>query len=301
MQPPPKAIPKNLSRYQSRALVWIVGSILTVFVLFPLTFLKRDSHNLSLFLYAGVIALTFGLLVWVLRAATPAAAFFGAIICHILTFWTAYTRGSLFRSALTPLIILFILTFLATRAGKRRRPEFTSLREKRRGRSASQVIANLSVAALVIPGGIYNWYDWTSPHISGLISASVYIMPALLLAALAEATADTLSSELGQAFGGTPYLLTTLGSAAPGTDGAVSLLGTTAGLLGAALVIATGAWSMHLDLRQTLTALAGATAGLFFDSLLGATVERRGWLNNDLVNFSSTAFAALTTLLLLAL
>jgi uncharacterized membrane protein len=31
---------------------------------------------------------------------------------------------------------------------------------------------------------------------------------------------------------------------------------------------------------------------LFFDSLLGATVERRGWLGNDLVNFSSTAFTA---------
>ena len=37
--------------------------------------------------------------------------------------------------------------------------------------------------------------------------------------------------------------------------------------------------------------LAGC-AGLFFDSLLGATVERRGWLGNDLVNFASTVFAA---------
>jgi uncharacterized membrane protein len=32
--------------------------------------------------------------------------------------------------------------------------------------------------------------------------------------------------------------------------------------------------------------------GLVFDSWLGATVERRGWLGNDLVNFSSTVFAA---------
>ena len=31
----------------------------------------------------------------------------------------------------------------------------------------------------------------------------------------------------------------------------------------------------------------------FFDSLLGATVERRGWLGNDLVNFASTVFAAM--------
>jgi uncharacterized membrane protein len=33
--------------------------------------------------------------------------------------------------------------------------------------------------------------------------------------------------------------------------------------------------------------------GLFFDSLLGATVERRGWIGNDLVNFVSTLVAAL--------
>jgi uncharacterized membrane protein len=35
-----------------------------------------------------------------------------------------------------------------------------------------------------------------------------------------------------------------------------------------------------------------AGAGLYFDSLLGATVERRGWMGNDLVNFTSTLFAA---------
>jgi uncharacterized membrane protein len=39
---------------------------------------------------------------------------------------------------------------------------------------------------------------------------------------------------------------------------------------------------------------------LFFDSLLGATLERRGWLNNDAVNFLSTASAAAFALGLLA-
>jgi len=37
---------------------------------------------------------------------------------------------------------------------------------------------------------------------------------------------------------------------------------------------------------------AGAVFGLFFDSLLGATLEERGLLNNDAVNFLSTAGAA---------
>ena len=41
--------------------------------------------------------------------------------------------------------------------------------------------------------------------------------------------------------------------------------------------------------------------GLFFDSLLGATLERRRWLNNDAVNFLSTASAAAFALVLLSL
>jgi uncharacterized membrane protein len=40
--------------------------------------------------------------------------------------------------------------------------------------------------------------------------------------------------------------------------------------------------------------------GLLFDSLLGATLERRGWLNNDAVNFLSTGSAAGLALTLLA-
>jgi uncharacterized membrane protein len=37
---------------------------------------------------------------------------------------------------------------------------------------------------------------------------------------------------------------------------------------------------------------SGGVFGLAFDSLLGATLERRGWLNNDAVNFLSTGSAA---------
>jgi uncharacterized membrane protein len=33
---------------------------------------------------------------------------------------------------------------------------------------------------------------------------------------------------------------------------------------------------------------AGGVLGLLFDSVPGATLEERGWLNNDAVNFLST-------------
>ena len=87
----------------------------------------------------------------------------------------------------------------------------------------------------------------------------------------------------------------------PGTDGAVSVVGTLAGLVAAAIVAGTGSWAMRGDWSLFTLSCACAIFGLVFDSLLGATLERKGWLNNDAVNFLSTASAAALALLLLVL
>jgi uncharacterized membrane protein len=68
--------------------------------------------------------------------------------------------------------------------------------------------------------------------------------------------------------------------------------GTIAGILAGAAVAALGSWAFRGSLTLFAVSCAGAVFGLFFDSLLGATLERRGWLNNDMVNFLSTASAA---------
>ena len=55
-------------------------------------------------------------------------------------------------------------------------------------------------------------------------------------AALAEAAADTVSSEIGQAVGGVPRLVTNWKLAPSGTDGAITLAGTAAGVVAAIAV-----------------------------------------------------------------
>jgi uncharacterized protein (TIGR00297 family) len=292
----PKAIPRARDRLQSRILVWTIMPVLCVAGFFAVTEVCLDIPRISNDHLASIaISLAFALVAWRLKGATPAAAACGGIICLLLT-CSFDQPGSHSRSGLEPLIALFILTYTATRAGRRRKAQ-AGLAESRRGRTISQVIANLGAAVpLAFPLGIIVvQMIWPMPDYQD----TSWVIAVLVLSALAEATADTVSSEIGQAFGGSPILLTTLRNVEPGTDGAISLRGTLAGILAAAIVAAAGARSMHLSPVQSSIALAAGVCGLFFDSLLGATLERKGWIGNDLVNFCSTAFSPTLCLIVL--
>jgi uncharacterized protein (TIGR00297 family) len=182
-----------------------------------------------------------------------------------------------------------VLAHVATRLGRGTK-ERLGMAEKRHGRSAAQVAANLGVAALVSDGFVQSWL--TDTH--WFTRAAVAPMPLFCvgLAALAEAAADTVSSEIGQVLGGRPRMITSLRLVDPGIDGAVSVAGTVAGVVAAAIVALAGTLALSGGLAMFWISGAGAIFGLLFDSLLGATLERRGWLNNDAVNFLSTAGAA---------
>jgi uncharacterized protein (TIGR00297 family) len=274
-----KAIPQIRDRIQSQLLVWVVGSLLVTLTARTLLSAYLPTSHFPVFpSEALAISLAFAIVVLTLRAATPAGAACGGMICLLLTYWTGSPPWSILRTALTPLTALFLLTFLSTRAGRQQKSK-AGLAEARGGRTASQVIANLSVAAVCV-----------TPAAIALGPLPVNIM---ILAALAEATADTVSSETGQAFGGIPVMFPKFHRVEPGTDGAVTPLGTMAGITAAFLVATAGAWAMHLHKNDVIITTAAATCGLFFDTLLGATLERKGWLGNDLVNFFSTAFAAI--------
>jgi uncharacterized protein (TIGR00297 family) len=260
MEPPKMTSARGYER-QSAALVWTVTPLLAMGAAYAPLHAAAQGSSLAPCIVPLLISAGFAALVWLMKAATMPAAAIGFLACMVLAQQPGF-------HALIALAALFALTFAATRFGRSKK-ESQRLAEGRRGRRASQIVANLGVAALC---GSLGW------HVA-------------CIAALAEAAADTVSSEIGQGVGGEVWLITTGRRVAPGTDGGISVTGTCTGVMAAALVVLASG-SSYSGLSNALLAFAAACVGLLFDSVLGATVERRSWVGNDLVNFSSTLFAA---------
>lgn len=185
-------------------------------------------------------------------------------------------------------------------------------------RDLGQALANAGVASAAALGyGLRRHSPGPAPLLAAFVGA------------LATANADTWATEVGTLSHDEPRLITNGQRVPPGTSGRVTLLGTSAAVAGAvsvgAVAAALGA-GRGTSLRGHLPLLAviGGMAGTLCDSLLGATAqamywcprcqtetERRvhrcgqetralrgiGWLENDGVNFVSTAAGALVAVL----
>ena len=243
-----------------------------------------DVPSLPLLAFAAGVSLALAALTFFLRAARIGAACVGGLLAYCYALTPAYPH-----SAFWLLLAALVLTLGATRVSRKLRthrsidasprPEGIaeeSEAERRHGRSAAQVAANLGAGALC--GALMSTHGELLAHIA-------------LAAALAETVADTLASEIGSLAPGQPRMLLTGRRAQPGTDGAISLLGTFAAVCGAAAIAALAIWLLALPPRGALVAGSAGFAGMLFDSVLGQLLERRGWLHNDMVNFLSTLAA----------
>ena len=179
----------------------------------------------------------------------------------------------------------FLLGTLAT-AWKRNKKESWNIAERNKGRrSASQVLANGGMAGILALLAIV-WPE----------KADLFTL--LIAGVFSSATADTLSSELGSLYGSRFYNILSFRKDTRGLDGVISLEGTVIGITGSFLVAMVASVGYGWGLYILWIVIAG-TIGNLTDSLLGATMERRGLMPNDLVNFLNTVAGALVMFLLL--
>ena len=132
------------------------------------------------------------------------------------------------------------------------------------------------------------------------LSSNVWILG--YVASLATKIADTFASEIGKAYGKTTVLITNpLKKVLPGTEGAISLEGTLASVVGG-LLLSSYAY-LVVGLIPSIEALGISTFAAFFatmmESLIGATLqEREGfkWMTNEVVNFFNTLIGAVVAM-----
>ena len=124
------------------------------------------------------------------------------------------------------------------------------------------------------------------------------------VSSIATKLSDTFASEIGKAYGKTTFLITTFQKVPAGTEGAVSLEGTLAALLGAAILplyaISVGIFpTKNVSTAWKVTGFSIATISAFLatfaESWIGAEIQgKKGfeWMTNEVVNFFNTLIGA---------
>tara|TARA_X000001036_G_scaffold405160_1_gene412975 strand:- start:1222 stop:1998 length:777 start_codon:yes stop_codon:yes gene_type:complete len=130
---------------------------------------------------------------------------------------------------------------------------------------------------------------------------------------MAAASADTMASEIG-VLSPSPVMITNPRKVvAPGVDGGISFEGLTASFLSAVsismlsyagfLVLIEESHSFYssIELNYLFISVFFGFFGSVLDSFLGATLQNRGFLSNNGVNFTSISISVLLSLLLLGI
>lgn len=202
---------------------------------------------------------------------------FGSAVMVIMGIVIIFSAGT---NWLLLIILFLVMSLLATKYSKKYK---MSLGEFEGRRTSKNVISNGVVACFMAAfGGYY------LPFVGGFIGA------------IATATADTLASEIG-VLDQNPRLITTFQRVNPGTNGAVSVLGTAVGIAGAA-VIGIAAYFLGImpnALSAIMVSIISGTVGCFMDSILGALFENQGWITNEHVNLLATIVGAIVGILLI--
>jgi uncharacterized protein (TIGR00297 family) len=190
------------------------------------------------------------------------------------------------------MMFYFLAGSLVTRIGMAEK-ESLGIAEKRSGaRGPENVWGSALIGAFCAVGVFFLTWNGAAPE-------WVLLLKLGYVASIGTKLADTCGTEIGKAYGQRTFLITTLKPVPRGTEGAVSVEGTLAGIVGSILLAAL-AWAVGLmsPVGIAICAIAALIA-TNIESLIGATIEGKfGWLTHDVVNILNTLIGAIVAILL---
>lgn len=233
----------------------------------------------------GINALGFSLLSPKLLSALTPEGFAHSMALGTLLWMTLGWRGW------TVCVLYLILGQLVTKV-RFAEKEKRGLAESRGGRRGPENVWGSAATALICAA-----CSVQGDFFLGL-SSTLFVLA--FVASLATKLSDTFASEIGKAYGKTTFLITTLQRVKPGTEGAISLEGTAAAVVGG-LILSLYACSIGLiDLPSVAVSTIAAFIATNIESLIGATLqEKQGytWMTNEVVNFINTLIGAVLSII----
>ncbi|MBD2120123.1 TIGR00297 family protein [Trichocoleus sp. FACHB-262] len=201
--------------------------------------------------------------------------------------------GTLGWQGYVVVMFYFLVGSAVTRIGMAQK-EAEGIAEKRSGaRGPENVWGSALVGALCALGA------FLVPLLNPANSDRLFIPLFLLgyVASFSTKLSDTSASEVGKAYGKRTFLITTLQAVPRGTEGAVSLEGTLAGILASAAIALVG-WGVGLiSLLGVALCIIAAFIATNLESVIGATLQSKyDWLTNEVVNILNTLIGAVAAI-----
>ncbi|NJO42519.1 MAG: TIGR00297 family protein [Cyanobacteria bacterium CRU_2_1] len=202
--------------------------------------------------------------------------------------------GTLGWRGYTVMMFYFLVGSAITRVGMAEK-EAAGIAEKRSGARGPENVWGSALIATLCALGTYTIAVMPSPWTHELL----LLLLLGYVASLSTKLSDTCASEVGKAYGKRTFLITTLQPVARGTEGAVSLEGTLAGVLGSAAIASVG-WAVGLIGGLSIViCIVAAFIATNLESVIGATLQSKfDWLTNEVVNVLNTLIGAIAAILL---
>ncbi|KAJ0801553.1 hypothetical protein HanPI659440_Chr03g0118541 [Helianthus annuus] len=208
----------------------------------------------------------------------------------------AFLLGTLTWRGFGPSGFLLVAVYFVIGTGvtkiKMAQKEAQGVAEKRKGRRGPGSVIGSSAAGCVC--ALLSIYGFGGETFSRLCELG-------FVASFCTKLSDTVSSEIGKAYGKTTYLVTTFKVVPRGTEGAVSVEGTVAGVVASILLASVACLLGEINVVEAVICVLASQIANVGESVIGAVLQDKEgfkWLNNDAVNVINISLGCILAILI---